>query len=223
MTYVILDRLNAWKLKQRLPFYVQLAHACPEDLDAPQPHIFLISISEVVRGVFDFLQWRHPVKRSARRDFVRAFNGDREIPNAHEKAFFDWRKQCWKAKSFPHETATPPYMNLFPSVLRALDEEYDKFLADKVLSNDALAWFENALREGDEDAEYAYLEESVAEMQKQWSEEDSDTAEGDWMALDEAAHKKFSEYDSDDYGADEERYASYENISYHSLMSDDES
>ena len=215
MTYVILDRLNAWKLKQRLPFYVQLAHACPEDLDDPRPNTFLIAISKIGRGIFDFLQWKHPVGRVERRNFVRAFTGNREIHNRHEKAFLSWRQKCWHDDYYPCEISSPPYKKLFLSELRLrggdaqyrlLDEENDKFFADKALPKEDLTWFKNAIREDDEAAEDAYLEDYIAEMQEQWSKDSSTSYEDDVIYVSELSNEDFIDYAPDDYGADEYEY-----------------
>lgn len=111
-------------------------------------------------------------------------------------------------------THMPPYMNLSPSVLFSLDEEYAKFLAVKVLSGDELTWFENAICEGEEAAEYDYLGEQSERLQEKWDREQEEGANGEepenyhYLVVDaiadgalESSHDYF--YAEDDYGADE--------------------
>jgi hypothetical protein len=210
MARAFLDQLNAWILRHRLPFYVQLSHGCPEDINAPLPHTFLVSMSEVVRSVFDFLQWRHPIGRAGRRNFLRTFLGEREARTDHEKVFLDWRQQCWSHEKCPGTQPIPTYKNLFSSALKIQggkkqtqhrDGETEKFFLERILSGDDLAWFENATRDGDDHLEDERTENYIAQMQKQHSYSPSN--DEDLMDIQVADHRTYSEYGLDDYGEDD--------------------
>jgi hypothetical protein len=215
---IIRDTFSNWMLRKRLPFYVQLAQACPEDIDDPSPHTVLTSISEMRRSISDFLLFKHPVKRSERRNFVGAFMGTREIQTSHEKSFLNWRQRCWHNDYYSSELYSPPYKNLFSSSLRIrggdaqyrlLDEENEKFLADNVLSNDDLTWFENAYGEGDEYAENARLDDYWAERVRRYREDLPPTytvtdAVADGALVNYPGYAPHdSDYSPDGYGEDE--------------------
>lgn len=230
MTNTILERISEWKLRRRLPFYVQLSNAHQEDLNALTPQTILVSLREMVRMFVDSIQWRHPVKRTARQDFIRAFIGEREKLTDHEKAFYGWCQQCWRATNFMSGTPLPPRMILFPSVVRALDEATDKFLAEKVLSSDALAWFENSIPAKAEiianDVHFEPTENcnqqiTLYEIERFWDEEYDEAClaeleelssqqptyeereEAAWAEIRERDNQDYYTYDTDDFGMDD--------------------
>ena len=205
-----------------MPFYVHLTHACPEDLDGPKSKAILHTLLEINRSIFDFLQWKHPVSRVARRKFVKSFFGSRIKQSSHEKNFFLWREQCWKNWSSPDQiTPHPPYRRLFPVVIRILDEEYEKYFINNIISEDDLTWFQNnAIREGDDYLEEEEIEEYLRDLMADADSHMANYRSEDMLeyAVDAPTAYSYLTYgdntdpldESFDETADEEMYADFE-------------
>jgi hypothetical protein len=162
------DQYRRWLLKRRLPFYVQLAHACPEDL-SPQISIsFLTSVREIARLTRDFVGWRHPITYAARCDFVETLVENRSPQSAHEKAFADWQDQCSRAMDTPNETSRPPYASLFQSLSHLLDQDQAPEIDDKWGKHHD-GWFEYICLKGDEICEPPFPSGHDADLY--WDEE----------------------------------------------------
>jgi hypothetical protein len=212
MNNTILERISAWKLERRLPFYVQLSHACPEDLGPRVSTSILASVWQVYRLLRDFVGWKHPITYSARRDFVKTSLENRRPNSTHAQNFAYWQDQCLTALTETKEVSSPPYYTLYPSIAYLLDRyRTPEIDPDWLKENDE--WFQNVCSTGEEickpaysdefDACLVWLEESQAESNRsntpEW-EEGSRVEHYSYYSDDEPQGPI---YDADDYGSDD--------------------